>query len=144
MIVKWNVDRLNVLPALPNKGVKSLKLVPGYNDIPDKAWEEYEAMLEFHIKAGNIEVMRQEAREEIVANGKKKVVKKSKSIPFKEVDVNKQREIVDECNDIKILKKWRSEIVDDEIRALISEKIKELEDFIGYEKPKAKKGRGKK
>lgn len=144
MIVKWNVDRLNILPALPEKGIKSMKLVPGYNDIPDTAWEGYEPMLEFHIKAGNIEIMRQEQREEVVANGKKKVVRKSKSIPFKEVEVSKQRELVDECNDIKVLKKWRSEINDDEIRAAISDKIKDLEDFIGYEKPKGKKGKGRK
>lgn len=122
MIVYWKPERLNYIS-------KDVLLVPGYNDIDDKIWDEIKSSLKNHIKSGNIKIVSKE-----VTKDNKKI---NVSVEFKDLPVDKQRELISKTNTIEILTKWRNSVTDSEIRVLIIDQIDQIKKL--YQNAKKKK-----
>ena len=137
MIVNWKKQRINVLPEI---GHGKHFLIPGYNEISNEAWVEYKPLLKYHLDSGDLELVVEEQKIEQEKDGKKVTKKVDVAVLFKDMSLDKKREVIENTNDIKVLKKWRKDVPEDaEIRAEISDKIKEIEDFISYDPTKKDK-----
>ncbi len=140
MILQWVPNRLNHIES-------GITLVPGYNEIEDETWERVKISLEHHIKVGNVKAISKEITKKITdkikdKDGKEvikeKTIKVDVAIDFKDLPLEKKREVVAGANNIKMLEKWRKSVPEDaEMRALIADKIKEIENT--YESAKARK-----
>lgn len=152
MIVNWKPQRLNVVPIGKGNG-GNFVLKPGTNNVPGKIWEKIKPNLKKHLERGDltIENVKEIEKEKIVKgkDGKEKIEKKkvTEAVSFEKLSPEKARKIIEECNDIDSLTKWREKETRDEVRALLKDRIDVIQEFIDTgKKPKKEstKKRGRK
>jgi hypothetical protein len=128
MIINWAKKGAGLLTIskIENEAiVKTIFILPGFNDIEDKDWEGIKNQLLDKIKSGDIRVVEEEVEKKVEVNGKIKT-KKYTAKQFANLSANKALEVVAEAWDLKTLEKWRGEESRDEIRAALAEQIEKV------------------
>lgn len=128
MFVKWNENRLKIVPRMKKQksGIVKLgniMLIPGVNFIKDNQWEEVKDIVDFDIKKGKLEVFT-------------KGVPGNKQVPAKVEELPETA--ISETNDLGTLKEMKKQTHKDVVKS----EIKDQEDVVKEELKKG--GRDKK
>lgn len=145
MIIKSNLDRLIAIPVIPamenalKLNLDTLVIMPGINDIDDDVWldivkfHQLDKKLKQKITSGEssgkneLELIKVEAKiEKIDETGKKKIIKEETS-NIENMPAEVAGELVDECYDVKTLKKWKNKESRADIRSNIDDRLKDIE-----------------
>lgn len=142
MIVEWTKTGLKTIPLMNKKGreEKTIFLQPGFNDILDKEWNmaRRNQMILDQIEAGVIKEVGEKEEIEVEkiiedeygeAEKKKVKVKKAKSTSIAELAPEEALKIIEDTASVSTLEAWRKVESRDEIRAAISNKLQEIEDY---------------
>lgn len=138
MIINWKGQGLLMVPIIEDENVRTLggvpqvggeqqvRILPGYNDVPDEVWFKIRVHLKDHILNGKLEefvvTKKDEATGELIERG----------ASLRRQTVPKAREIVINCFNVDSLVLWLkgSETMEMEeradIRVLIDEQIKSI------------------
>jgi hypothetical protein len=116
--------------ALKEIGKGYLTLTPGYNEIPDVAWNEIVEKfpaVKREIEFGKIKEYKPEIKEKTVGKGdKKKKVKEKKGKEFKDLTVAEAKKVISDTNNIKALEKFAEKEERADIRNTIKDRIEEI------------------
>ena len=130
MIVKWNEQRINVIPIKnteSNRNKGTIILLPGCNEVAEKYIKYLKMVLESKIKLGKIVIIEENNKE-----GKSKILK------FQDMPSERCIQLINETNNVKTLKTWRRKEKRDEIRISIKDRIEEINDYINQKDKKDK------
>lgn len=143
MIVKWNQDRLKVIPlagcrkALKHYRRSELVMTPGFNKIPDDVWDELKERFSnirnlLKIPKGLEEVDAVKTEKKLaVKDGKgKKVdeVDKTEGTPFNKLSAAKAKKIIKDTWKIETLEEFAKDESRADIRNLAQDKIKAIKE----------------
>lgn len=114
MIIKSNLANIKVIPKLD--GVGAVRLLPGYNEVDDNEWKTARNLVIDYIENG----MLVEEWTKIAAEQKDSfpLVKQEEkqwytSAQLKDINRPRVKDVVKDCYDIDVLKRW----LDNELRA---------------------------
>jgi len=138
MIINWTKQGLKTISIKAankaSKIKKTVKLLPGFNEVPDDEWKEIKQnpMIQKQIELGIIvEVAEKKEVKKKVKNGKgeeieKTVVESGKAKQLKDLDAEAVVAMVEDTFDVDLLKKWKKEESRDEIRAAIANQLEKI------------------
>lgn len=142
MIVKWNEDRLKVVPVTSAKkemmkevknksGKANIILLPGTNDVHNGDWEIAKEHLALDIKLKRIEVFSDvEAKKVKGKDGKEKTNIKESPKSLSRFDPDEASVLIKECNNMETLKYWKQKDKRDDVRSEILSRMDEIKDYI--------------
>ena len=126
MLIKYKpkIEHLKCVTLFPKEGLvlqrKMVMLLPGTNEISNDEWKAMRPNITAELESGEIFILAQK-----VSAGRGKVGG-VKAKDLKEMPVNIAVKYVSECNNPDTLKKWYSEIVNDEVRLAVVKRFKKL------------------
>lgn len=98
-----------------------IQLLPGVNEVTDAEWKAMKPNIVDELKRGEISILAQK----VSAGRGKPEGKKAKDLA--DMPVNIAVKYVSECNSVETLKKWYSEITNEEVRLAITKRFQKLE-----------------
>lgn len=128
MLINWKKEKagLHMIPVMAknNKIEKYIKLVPGFNDIDDKDWENAEKNSDVKalVDSGDIEVVK-----EVVNPDKEAKDKKIKVSSLKDLPANEAEKIIADTWDVDVLKSWKKKESRDSVRTTIMNQLENIE-----------------
>lgn len=127
MLIKYSpkIEHLKMVALTPKEGLvlerTMVRLLPGTNEVTNDEWKAMRGNIVAELESGEITILAQK-----VSAGRGKVGG-VKAKDLKEMPVNLAIKYVSECNNPDTLKKWYSEITNEEVRLAITKKFKKLE-----------------
>lgn len=137
MLVENTENRLIVIPVYQNgNNIKSLRLLPGVNQIKDDHWKLVEINVQDLIKVGFLKIITEKEPVKVEKKIGKKTVEIIEHVPvsFHDLKDKEARATVLSCFDIALLEDWLKIDERKAVRLVIEQQIKKINDFGKEEK----------